>query len=75
MKDRLGVEVNVGDIVAYGEKVWSKGGRAWTKVGIISSIDRYVHVPGEYSGLTSQSFIKCSPNFARMLEDNSIYNI
>lgn len=74
--DRNGKELQVGDIVFYGERVNSKGSRGKCKVGTITGFNsQYVVVDSEYGQMSGSSLIKCSPKFANMFTDGSIFEI
>lgn len=73
--DKNGKEVNVGDMIAFGERVHSQGGRGYLKVGRIQKIDRFVHVDSDYTGLTSGSIIKCTEKFADMFNSGTVFEI
>ena len=76
MKDKVGNELSVGDIVIYGVKANCNGARGEMKIGTVLEVDnRYVRVNTSYSRMTSQSVRKCSPKFAQMFDDGSIYEI
>ena len=76
MKDNIGNELSIGDIVVYGKKAANQGTRGEIEVGQITDIDnRYVTVDSSYSRLMSTSVRKCSPKFAAMFKDGTIYDI
>ena len=77
MKDSLGKEVQVGDIVIYGVRTNTGGSRGAKKLGTITDIRSggLVKVDTDYVAMKSQSFIKVTPNFAQLWETNKIYDI
>lgn len=75
MKDKVGNELAVGDIVVYGIKANSNGARGQINVGVITEISNMVKVDSTYTRMKSESIRKCSPKFATMFKDGTIYDI
>lgn len=76
MKDIVGNELSIGDLVVYGKKARNQGTRGEIEIGTITDIDnRYVTVDSSYNRLTWSSVRKCSPKFAAMFKDGTIYDI
>lgn len=76
MKDNIGNELSIGDVVVYGKKAANQGTRGEINVGTIIELEgRYATVDSSYSRLMSSSIRKCSPKFASMFKDGTIYDI
>ncbi|WWS25359.1 hypothetical protein vBKpnAMK6_00417 [Klebsiella phage vB_Kpn_AM_K6] len=69
MKDSKGREVQVGDIVFYGERTYNKGGRITDIASGLAKVDN------DYVAMRSKSFVKVSPMFATMWENGTIFEI
>lgn len=76
MKDSRGQEVQVGDIVFYGERTYNKGGRGSMRCGRITDIaSGLVKVDNDYVAMRSKSFVKVSAMFATMWDTGTIFEI
>ncbi|QEG10875.1 hypothetical protein KMI11_104 [Klebsiella phage KMI11] len=76
MKDSKGRDVQVGDIVFYGERTYNKGGRGSMRCGRITDIaSGLAKVDNDYVAMRSKSFVKVSPMFATMWENGTIFEI